>query len=108
MGEAVVGLLDGDGLLLEERLHDPVGVIVGQVAREVQVGVDQAGKDGLAGGVDNLNALGKVLHDTGILDLAVIVDENEGVLDRLGTGASMSLPPTIAYLVDMVPPYGSI
>lgn len=72
------------------------------------MGVDQAGKDGLAGGVDNLNALGKVLHSTGILDLAVIVDENEGVLDRLGTGASMSLPPTIAYLVDMVPPYGSI
>lgn len=35
VGEAVVGLLDGDGLLLEERLHDPVGVIVGQVAREV-------------------------------------------------------------------------
>ena len=86
VGEAVVGLLDGDSLLLEERLHDPVGVIVGQVAREVQVGVDQAGKDGLAGGVDNLNALGKVLHDTGVLDLAVVVDENEGVLDRLGTG----------------------
>ena len=86
VGEAVVGLLDGDGLLLEERLHDPIGVIVGQVAREVQVGVDQAGKDGLAGGVDNLNALGKVLHNTGVLDLAVVVDENEGVLDRLGTG----------------------
>ena len=86
VGEAVVGLLDGDGLLLEERLHDPVGVIVGQVAREVQVGVDQAGKDGLAGGVDDLNALGKVLHGAGVLDLAVVVDENEGVLDRLGTG----------------------
>ena len=86
VGEAVVSLLDGDGLLLEERLHNPIGVIVGQVAREVQVGVDQAGKDGLAGGVDNLNALGKVLHSTGILDLAVVVDENEGVLDRLGTG----------------------
>ena len=86
VGEAVVGLLDGDGLLLEERLHDPIGVIVGQVAREVQMGVDQAGKDGLAGGVDNLNALGKVLHSTGVLDLAVVVDENEGVLDRLGTG----------------------
>ena len=86
VGEAVVGLLDGDGLLLEERLHDPIGVIVGQVAREVQVGVDQAGKDGLAGGVDDLNALGKVLHGAGVLDLAVVVDENEGVLDRLGTG----------------------
>ena len=86
VGEAVIGLLDGDGLLLEERLHDPVGVIVSQVAREVQVGVDQAGKDSLAGGVDNLNALGKVLHSTGVLDLAVVVDENEGVLDRLGTG----------------------
>ena len=86
MGEAVVGLLDGDGLLLEERLHDPIGVIVGQVAREVQVSVDQAGKDGLAGGVDDLNALGKVLHSAGVLDLAVVVDENEGVLDRLGTG----------------------
>ena len=86
VGKAVVGLLDGDGLLLEERLHDPVGVIVGQVAREVQVGVDQAGKDGLAGGVDDLNALGKVLHGAGVLDLAVVVDENEGVLDRLGTG----------------------
>ena len=86
VGEAVVGLLDGDGLLLEERLHDPIGVIVGQVAREVQMGVDQTGKDGLAGGVDNLNALGKVLHSTGVLDLAVVVDENEGVLDRLGTG----------------------
>ena len=86
MGKAVVGLLDGDGLLLEERLHDPVGVIVGQVAREMQVGVDQAGKDGLAGGVDDLNALGKVLHGAGVLNLAVVVNENEGVLDRLGTG----------------------
>ena len=27
VGEAVVGLLDGDGLLLEERLHDPIGVM---------------------------------------------------------------------------------
>ena len=86
VGEAVVGLLDGDGLLLEERLHNPIGVIVGQVAREVQVGVDQAGKDGLAGGGDDLNALGKVLHSASVLDLAVVVDENEGVLDRLGTG----------------------
>ena len=41
---------------------------------------------GLAGGVDDLNALGKVLHGAGVLDLAVVVDENEGVLDRLGTG----------------------
>ena len=50
------------------------------------MGVDQAGKDGLAGSVDDLNALGKVLHGAGILDLAVVVDENEGVLDRLGAG----------------------
>lgn len=108
MGEAVVGLLDGNGLLLEERLHDPIGVIVGQVAREVQVGVDQAGKDGLAGGVDNLNALGKVLHSAGVLDLAVVVDENEEFSTGSAPVPSMSLPPTIAYLVDMVPPYGSI
>ena len=32
VGEAVVRLLDGDGLLLQQRLHDPVGVIVGEVA----------------------------------------------------------------------------
>ena len=34
VGQAVVGLLDGDGLLLQKRLHDPVGIIVGQVAPE--------------------------------------------------------------------------
>lgn len=109
VGEAVVGLLDGDGLLLEERLHDPVGVIVGQVAREVQVGVDQAGKDGLAGGVDNLNALGKVLHGTGAYSILPLSSTRTR---EFSTGSapvpSMSLPPTIAYLVDMVPPYGSI
>lgn len=53
MGETVIGLLDGNGLLLEQRLHDPVGVVVGEVAGEVQVGVDEAGHDGLAGGVDD-------------------------------------------------------
>ena len=87
MGEAVIGLLDGDGLLLEQRLHDPVGVIVGEVAGEVQMGVDQAGHNGLAGGVDNLGALGHILHSAGVLDLAVLVNEDEGVLDRIGTGA---------------------
>ena len=86
VGQAVIGLLDGDGLLLEERLHDPVGVIVGQVAGEVQVGVDEAGHDRLAAGVDDLVALRGVLMRTGVLDLAV-VNEDERVLQRLGAGA---------------------
>ena len=51
------------------------------------MGVDQAGHNGLAGGVDNLGALGHILHSAGVLDLAVLVNEDEGVLDRIGTGA---------------------
>ena len=86
VGEAVVCLLNGNGLLLQQRLHDPVGVVVGEVTGEVQVGIDQAGHNGLAGGVDGLEALGHVLHGAGILDLAIL-DEDERVLYGLATHA---------------------
>ncbi|VWM09303.1 Uncharacterised protein [Collinsella intestinalis] len=106
VGEAVVGLLDSDGLLLEERLHDPVGVIVGEVAGEVQVGVDEAGHDGLTGSVDDLVALRGVLVGAGVLDLAVLVDENQGVLNRIGTGAVDELAADDCILLThVVPPY---
>ena len=106
VGEAVIGLLDGDGLLLEQRLHDPVGVIVGEVAGEVQVGVDEAGHDGLAGGVDDLVALRGVLVGASVLDLAILVDENQGVLDRLGAGAVDELAADDCVLLTHdVPPY---
>ena len=87
VGEAVVGLLDGDGLLLEQRLHDPVGVVVGKVAGEVQVGVDEAGHDGLAGGVDDLVALRQVLHGAGVPIGAVLPHQHERVVDRHRPGA---------------------
>ena len=47
----------------------------------MQVGVDQTGHDGLAGGVDDLEALRGVLVGAGVGDLAVL-DEHERVLDR--------------------------
>ena len=89
VGKAVVGLLHGNGLLLQERLHNPVGVVVGEVAREMQVGIDKAGHDRLARGVDDLVALigRNVLVRAGVADLAVLLNKHERVLHRLSTGA---------------------
>ena len=86
VGEAVVGLLDGASLLLGDGLDDPVVVVVGEVAGEVQVGVDEARHDSLAGAVLDLVASGHLGAGTGVGDL-VVVNEDEGVLDRSSAGA---------------------
>ena len=86
VGQRVVALLDGAGLLLRGGLDDPVVVVVGEVAREVQVGVDKAGHDRLAGAVLDLVAVGDLGAGAGVGDL-LAVDEDEGVVDRRGAGA---------------------
>ena len=86
VGEGVIGLLDGHGLLLGDGLDDPVVVIVGQVAGEMQVAVDEARHDGLAGDVADLIALGDLRALASVGDLGV-VDEDKGVLDGGGAGA---------------------
>ena len=84
--QALVSLLNGNHGLLDGILQNPVGVVVGQVAGEVQMGIDQAGHDGLAGDVAGLVIGAVLLLGAGVNDLLVLY-QNQRVLDRLGAGA---------------------
>ena len=84
MGQGIICLLDGTRLLLGNGFDDPVVVVVGQISREVQVGVDQARHDGPSRDVTQLEALGNLGAPTGIGQL-VVLDQNEAVVDGSGT-----------------------
>ena len=88
MGQAVVCLFDGDRLLFQQRLHDPIGIVIGQVAREMQMRIDQARHDSLPSSIDTVVAGfgGHVLVFTRILDPAILPNKDESIFNRCRTG----------------------
>ena len=84
--QALVSLLNGNNGLLDGIFQNPIGIVIGQVAGEVQMGIDQAGHDGLAGDVVGLVIGAVFLLGTGVYDLLVF-HQDQRVLDRLGAGA---------------------
>ena len=88
MGQAVVCLFDGDRLLFQQRLHDPIGIVIGQVAREMQMRIDQTRHDSFSSGVDaNVAAIGgHVLVFARMLDPAILPNKDESIFNRCRTG----------------------
>ena len=74
MGQAVVCLLNSDRLLFQQWLHNPIGIVVGQVAREMQVRIDQTRHNSLSSGINAVVAgFGRhVLMFACILDPAIL------------------------------------
>ena len=103
MGESVPGLLDCACLLLSNGLDNPVVIVVGQVAGEVQVGIDKTWHNGAALDVADLIALWNLSARTSISDLLVVY-EDKRILNRSGASAVNELSAYKSNLTHFFPP----
>ena len=103
VGKSVISLFDCACLLLSNGLDNPVVIVVGQVAGEVQVSIDKTRHNGATLNVADLIALWNLSARTSIRDLLVVY-EDKRILNRSGASAVNELSAYKSNLTHFFPP----